>query len=237
MEIYPAVDLYQGKVVRLLKGSYQNITEYSNDPLAVVRDFEEKGAKFLHVVDLDGARTGTALNAGIVREIVENTSLFVEVGGGVRALDTIMDYLRCGVRRVILGTAAVSNPDLLKKAVARFGDAIAVGADIRNGKIAVKGWEEESIFSVDSFFQYLEVLSVKTVICTDISKDGAMQGTNVNLYRGLAKQFPFHLIASGGISSLDDIRQLREIGISGAIIGKAYYTGAIDLRKAIEEAK
>ena len=237
MDIYPAIDLFDGKVVRLYKGQYNRMTVYSDDPLSVVREFESLGAEYLHLVDLEGARSGKTSNVSVIQKIAEKTSMFIELGGGIRKQETVSDYLRCGIDRVILGTAAVMDPTFLKESVKSCGDAIAVGADIRDDRIAIKGWEEESRFTTESFFEYLVDLGVRTVICTDISRDGAMEGTNRELYRRLAKQFPIHIIASGGVSSLDDIRNLKEIGIDGAIIGKAYYTGAIDLKKAIEVAK
>ena len=236
MEIYPAIDLYDGKVVRLYKGKYNEMTVYADDPLSVVREFEACGAKYLHLVDLEGARSGTTANDSVIRRIAENTPLFIELGGGIRNEETIAAYLSCGISRVILGTAAVQDPELLKKAVLNYGSAIAVGADIRDGRIAIKGWEEESRFTAEDFFAYLDGIGVETVICTDISRDGAMQGTNRELYRRLVQQVPIRIIASGGVSSLEDIRALRDRGIAGAIIGKAYYTRAIDLKEAIEEA-
>ncbi|MBR0445504.1 MAG: 1-(5-phosphoribosyl)-5-[Clostridia bacterium] len=236
MEIYPAIDLYDGKVVRLYKGKYNEMTVYADDPLSVVREFEACGAKYLHLVDLEGARSGTTANDSVIRRIAENTPLFIELGGGIRNEETIAAYLSCGISRVILGTAAVQDPELLKKAVRNYGSAIAVGADIRDGRIAIKGWEEESRFTAEDFFSYLDGIGVETVICTDISRDGAMQGTNRELYRHLAQQVPIRIIASGGVSSLEDIRALRDSGIAGAIIGKAYYKGAIDLKEAIKEA-
>ncbi len=236
MEIYPAIDLYDGKVVRLYKGKYNEMTVYADDPLSVVREFEACGAKYLHLVDLEGARSGTTANDSVIRRIAENTPLFIELGGGIRNEETIAAYLSCGISRVILGTAAVQDPELLKKAVLNYGSAIAVGADIRDGRIAIKGWEEESRFTAEDFFTYLDGIGVETVICTDISRDGALQGTNRELYRRLVQQVPIRIIASGGVSSLEDIRALRDSGIAGAIIGKAYYTRAIDLKEAIEEA-
>ena len=218
MDIYPAVDLYKGKVVRLYKGNYDEMTVYSEDPLSVVKAFESLGSKYVHLVDLEGARTGTTSNISVIRKIAEETSLFIELGGGIRKYETISDYLDCGIGRVILGTAAVQDPGLLERSVEQYGSAIAVGADIRDGRIAIKGWEEDSRFTVDSFFSYLVKIGVSTVICTDISRDGAMQGTNRGMYQKLMQQYPVRIIASGGISSIDDIRVLREIGIDGAII-------------------
>ncbi len=237
MKIFPAIDLYEKKAVRLLHGDYNKMTVYSDYPLSVARTFEEEGAKYIHIVDLEGAKSGKTPNLDIVKEIAEKTSLFVEVGGGIRSLETVEAYLSSGVSRVILGTAAVTDEEFLKKALEEYGEKIAVGADVKDGKIAIKGWLESSLFSLDAFLERMVSLGVKTVICTDISKDGAMSGTNLPLYERLSSKYSLDIIASGGISTLDDIKKLAKMGISGAIIGKAYYTGAINLKMALEAAK
>ena len=237
MKIFPAIDLYEGKAVRLLKGDYNAVTVYSENPIEIAKDFENSGATELHTVDLEGARDGGTPNIEIIKSFVENTSLNVEVGGGIRSMDTVKAYLDAGVSRVILGTAAVTNPDFLKEAVATYGDKIAVGADIKDGKVAIKGWVEKSEYSTFEFFQMLQKMGVSTVICTDISKDGAMQGTNRELYKELSERFSVNIIASGGVSSLDDIKALNEMDLFGAIIGKAYYTGAIKINEALEATK
>ncbi len=237
MLIYPAIDLYEKKAVRLLRGDYQKMTVYSTDPLAVARDFESSGATVIHLVDLEGAKDGTTPNLSVVREIASETDLFVEVGGGIRSLETIKAYLEAGVNRVILGTAAVTDPMFLREALKRYPENIAVGIDLKDGRVAIKGWTEISALTADQFFASMCDLGVKTVICTDISKDGAMQGTNVQLYRELSERYPIDLIASGGVSSMEDVRALSKLGIHGAIIGKAYYLGAISLKEAIEVAK
>ncbi len=237
MKIFPAIDLYEGKAVRLFKGDYSNMTVYSTCPSEVARDFVNQGAEYIHIVDLEGAKDGTTPNLEVVAKIVKESGAFVEVGGGIRSMDVLRKYLDIGVGRVILGTAAITSPDFLQEAVDKYTDKIAVGADIRDGYIAIKGWTEKSQISKESFFDKMEKVGVKTVICTDISKDGAMQGTNLELYSDLAGKYSVNIIASGGVSSLEDIKKLSEINIYGAIIGKAYYTGSISLQEAIEIAK
>ena len=237
MLIFPAIDLFDGKAVRLFKGDYNQMTVYNNDPLAVARDFEAAGATCIHVVDLEGAKDGTTPNLETVRAIANETSLFCEVGGGIRSMETVETYLAAGVDRVILGTAAVTDEDFLRKAVERFGEKIAVGVDIRDGKVAIRGWTETSALGALDFCRKLQNMGVSTVICTDISRDGAMQGTNHELYRTMSEMFDLKIVASGGVSSVEDVRKLAEKDLYGAIIGKAYYTGAIDLTKAIEVAK
>ena len=238
MLIFPAIDLYGGKAVRLFKGDYNQMTVYSDDPVSVAKTFESCGAKCIHLVDLEGAKTGETPNLDVISRIVKETSLFAEVGGGIRSFSTIETYLAAGVSRVILGTAAVTEEGFVGEAVKRFGDAVAVGVDIRDGYVAIRGWQESSALRYDSFLQTLADVGVKTVICTDISRDGAMKGANHVLYGELSAAFPtIDFIASGGVSSMDDVSALAEMKLYGAIIGKAYYTGAIDLKQAIEVAK
>ena len=237
MKIFPAIDLYEGKAVRLLKGDYQNMTVYSENPIEIARDFENKGAKFIHLVDLEGAKDGTTPNLAIVKQIANETSLFTEIGGGIRSMETVRAYLENGINRVILGTAAVNDEEFLKTALAEYGERIAVGVDIKDGFVAIKGWTEKSDYSCFSFCEKMQKLGVKTLICTDISKDGAMQGTNRELYRELSQKFNIDITASGGVSDINDIKALRKLNLYGAIIGKAYYIGAIDLIEALEAAK
>ena len=236
MHIFPAIDLYDKKAVRLYKGDYDQMTVYSERPVEVARDFEAAGAGYIHVVDLEGAKNGTTPNIDIVKEIVSSTGLFLEIGGGIRSMEVIEDYLKAGAGRVILGAAAVTDRDFLKRALAEFGGRIAVGVDIKDGKAAIKGWTESSELDAFSFMQELDSLGVKTVICTDISRDGAMRGTNLELYGTLSKNLSLDIIASGGVSSISDIEDLKKMSLYGAIIGKAYYTGAIDLKEAISIA-
>lgn len=237
MLIFPAIDLYEGKAVRLYKGDYEQMTVYSDNPIELVEDFVEQGAKYLHLIDLEGAKTGQTQNLELIRDIRALSPLFTQVGGGIRSMDVVDAYLSAGVDRVILGTAAVTDPVFLEDAIKEFGDKIAVGADIKNGYIAISGWTESSGIDAFSFCRRMQDLGVKTLICTDISRDGAMQGTNRNLYRTLTRRHNMNIIASGGVSTIEDIRALREMEVHGAVIGRAYYTKAIDLREAIEVAK
>lgn len=237
MKIFPAIDLYDNKAVRLYKGDYEKMTVYSQDPVAVARDFQAAGAEYIHLVDLAGARDGSTPHLPLVQRIVAETGLFAEIGGGIRDMDTVRRYLDAGVKRVILGTAAVEDPAFTRQAVEQFGEAVAVGIDLRDGFVAVKGWLERSAVTCEEMFCRMEKLGVRNVICTDISRDGAMRGTNRALYGSLSKKYHLELTASGGVSSLGDVRALRDLGLYGAIIGKAYYTGAIDLQEAIEVAK
>lgn len=237
MKLFPAIDLYNKKAVRLYKGDYNNMTVYSENPIEIARNFEEAGAKFIHLVDLEGAKDGTTPNIEIVKQIANETSLFSEIGGGIRDMKTVETYLNNGIDRVILGTAAVNNPSFLEEAVKRYGDKIAVGVDIKDGFVAIKGWVEKSEYTCFEFCEKMQDLGVKTLICTDISKDGAMKGTNRELYKELSQRFSIDITASGGVSSIDDIKALRKLDLYGAIIGKAYYIGAIDLKEALEAAK
>ena len=237
MNIFPAIDIYDKKAVRLFKGDYNQMTVYSDKPWEIAEKFEESGAKFIHVGDLEGAKTGKTPNLEIVKRIAEKTDLFLEIGGGIRDIDTVKTYLENGANRVILGTSAVNDEAFLIDALSKYGEKIAVGADVKDGYIAIKGWIEKSQYSLDEFLNKMQNLGVKTVICTDISKDGAMIGTNLALYKELSQKYTLDIIASGGVSNIDDIKALKEMNLYGAIIGKAYYTGAIDLKEAIEVAK
>ncbi len=237
MRIFPAIDLVGGKAVRLYQGDYDRMTVYNDDPCVTAADFEFCGADAVHLVDLEGARDGGTPNLATVRRIVENTKLFTEIGGGVRNMEVVEQYLSIGVGRVILGTAALTDEQFLRKAVDTYGEKIAVGVDLRDGFVAIRGWREQSEMPALRFLRHLEEVGVKTVIVTDISRDGAMRGTNTGLYQMLTEKLSLELVASGGVSTLGEIETLKSLGLSGAIIGKAYYTGAIDLRRAIEVAK
>ena len=237
MYIYPAIDLYGGKAVRLYKGDYAQMTVYSDDPVSVARDFAAAGASHIHLVDLEGAKIGKPANLDTIAKIVEATGLFAEVGGGIRDMETVDSYLSIGVSRAILGTAAVKDPVFLQAALDKYGEKIAVGVDLKDGFVAIKGWTETSDLKTEDFFAKMQSLGVKTIICTDISRDGAMKGANRELYRELSSQFAIDLIASGGVSSMEDVTALAEMKLHGAIIGKAYYIGAVDLKQAVEAAK
>lgn len=236
MLIYPAIDLYDGKAVRLLRGDYAQMTVYHNDPAAVAQDFLESGAVCVHLVDLEGAKSGTTPNFETVRAIKERTGLFCEIGGGIRSIEVIDRYLDAGIDRVILGTAAVTDPAFAEHAAKKYGEKVAIGIDIRDGFVAIRGWTETSALDAFAFTEQMRNLGIGTLICTDISRDGAMQGTNRALYRSLSERFDMKIIASGGVSTLDDIASLASMGLHGAIVGRAYYTGAIVLSEAIRIA-
>lgn len=242
MLIYPAIDLYEGKAVRLLKGEYDKMTVYSECPPELARDFIAAGAFQIHVVDLEGAKDASTPNFDTVLAIKaaadeaaaeKGVSAFVEIGGGIRDLETAAKYLDAGIDRVILGTAAVNDEEFLKAAVAAYGSRIAVGIDAKDGYVAVKGWTELSEHRLEAFAEHMQDIGVRTIICTDISRDGAMAGTNHELYRELSDALDIDIVASGGVSTLADVRRLKDLGIYGAIIGKAYYTGAFDLADAV----
>ena len=237
MLIYPAIDMYEKKAVRLYKGDSAQMTVDSENPCAVAQAFKDSGATHIHLVDLEGAKVGTTPNFELVKVIKEETGLFCEIGGGIRDMDTIKKYVDAGIDRVILGTAAVTSADFVEEAVKAYGDKIAVGIDIKDGYVAIKGWTETSEKKAMDFTAKMQAIGVKTMICTDISRDGAMRGANHELYRELSQRFDMNIIASGGVSSMEDVEKLAALGIHGAIVGKAYYTGAIDLAKAIEVAK
>ena len=237
MKIFPAIDIISGKAVRLLHGDYSKMTVYSDDPTLIARDFKASGAEFMHVVDLEGAKDGNTPNFETIKKLVTTSDLFVEVGGGIRNIETAKKYIDAGVGRVILGTAALSDREFLLRALDLYGEKIAVGVDIKDSFVAIKGWVEKSNTPAMDFCRDLESIGVKTIICTDISKDGAMLGTNHELYRDLSEKIGINVIASGGVSSIDDVKRLRSIDLYGAIIGKAYYTKAISLKEAIEVAK
>ena len=237
MIVFPAIDLYAGKAVRLLRGDYQNMTVYSDNPAEFALDFARRGATHIHIVDLEGAKSGTTPNLGVIAELVKQSGLFAEVGGGIRDMKTVETYLDVGVSRVILGTAAVTDPVFLREALSRYGGKIAVGVDVKDGMVAIRGWTEQSARGAVEFCKELQQLGAANVICTDISKDGAMQGAGYALYEKLLSEVTIPITASGGVSSIEDVRRLNEMGLYGAIIGKAYYTGAITLEDALEAAK
>lgn len=235
MQIFPAIDLRGGQAVRLFQGDYGQETVYNSDPAAVARDFRAAGAKFLHVVDLDGARDGTLANFSVIAAIAREGGLAIEVGGGIRTEDRIRQYLDLGVSRCILGTAAVRDFDFTARMAQTYGDQIAVGVDARDGYVAISGWRELTKERGVDFCRRLFEAGVKTIIYTDISRDGAEQGTNLPLYRELAGLEGLRITASGGVSSLEELRQLRDMDIQAAILGKALYTGRLDLRTVMRE--
>lgn len=237
MIILPAIDLINGQVVRLFKGDYEKKTVYADDPLSVALGFKSAGADHLHVVDLDGAKDGGNPNFAVVSELSLRSGLKVEIGGGIRNEETIKRYLDAGVTRVILGTVALTDPDFTASMVEKYGSAVAVGLDLKDGKIATRGWLDVSDTDGLSYCRKLDDMGVSTVICTDISKDGAMSGTNLELYKQMAGSFSFDTVASGGVTSLEDVRALVSYGVYGAILGKALYTGAIDLKAALAAAR
>ena len=237
MELFPAIDLFGGKAVRLLHGDYNDMTVYSEKPFEVACDFKSAGADYLHLVDLDGAKNGDTTNFEVIENIVSNSGLQVEVGGGIRNMEAVERYLALGVMRAIIGTAAVTDPKFLLEAVGKYGERIAVAVDIKDGFVATHGWLKTSNESCFDFCEKLQSIGVKTVICTDISKDGAMQGANNELYHSLSKRFSMDIIASGGVSSIDDLLRISETGVKGAILGKSIYTGSIDLKTAIMKMK
>ncbi|MBQ8092447.1 MAG: 1-(5-phosphoribosyl)-5-[Clostridia bacterium] len=237
MEIFPAIDLLGGRVVRLERGDYNRVTVYGEDPSAIAEKFTACGAKYLHCVDLDGARDGTTVNTAFVTALA-HSGMQVEIGGGIRNEDTIRSYLDCGVWRVILGTIAVRDPAFTGRMLAKYGEQIAIGVDLKDGFAAVSGWLEVDRLSCDDLLSRLRDQGAKGLIVTDISKDGMLSGTNRDLYTRLIKTYPsFQMTASGGVSTLDDVIAMRQLGMSGTIIGKAYYEGRIDLAKAIEVAR
>ena len=237
MIILPAIDLYEGKAVRLFKGNYNEMTVYSENPPEIAADFSSQGATHIHLVDLEGAKYGTTPNIDIISKIAKEYGLFTEVGGGIRTMEVIDRYIDAGVNRVILGTAAVTEGGFVEAAVKKHGDKIAVGVDIKDGFVAIKGWTEKSELEAMAFCKQMENIGVDNIICTDISRDGAMKGTNHELYREMSERFSLKITASGGVSSIDDVKKLTALGIYGAIIGKAYYTGAISVKEAVEVAK
>jgi len=237
MIIFPAIDLYDKKAVRLFKGDYNQMTVYSENPLEVAKGFKAAGAEYIHMVDLEGAKDGTTPNFDIVASVAKESGLKVEIGGGIRSEETVKKYIDAGVMRVILGTAALNDREFLESVCKKYGDKIAVGADLKDGQVAVKGWLETSNVSGMDFLSEMQDLGVKTVVCTDISRDGAMRGTNRELYKELSEKFSMDIVASGGVSTIEDIKALREMNLYGAIVGKAIYTGDIDLSEAIEVAK
>jgi imidazole glycerol-phosphate synthase subunit HisF len=232
MLVLPAIDILDGKCVRLTKGDYNAVRQYSDSPVEVAKDFEKQGAKFLHVVDLDGAKGGSVVNQGVIMDIVEAVDIPVQVGGGIRSFKDSKGYLDAGVSRVIFGTAAISDTNLIRKLVRSFGsDCIFVSLDFRDGKLAIEGWTEDSEQSTTKVLKTLLKMGVKTVVVTDVSRDGTLSGMDLSIFKKVIK-FGFNVIAAGGVSSFKDLEVLRDLEFYGAISGKAIYEGRIDLASA-----
>ena len=233
MVIYPAIDLINGKCVRLTQGKYDNVTVYSDNPVSMAKSFMDAGSKYIHMVDLDGAKSGVTCNFKIIAEVAK-LGISVQTGGGIRDIETIERYIDSGVSRVILGTSAVNNPELVIEAVSRYDDKIAVGIDAKDGLVAVNGWEKTSSFKAVAFAKKMESIGVKYIIYTDISRDGMLKGPNLWAMREMTENLNINVIASGGVSCMEDIIALKPTGVSGVIVGKALYTGKVDLQKALE---
>lgn len=234
MRIYPAIDIKNGKCVRLRQGNFDDMTVYNDNPVEVAKEWIKNGASYIHLVDLDGAREGSGVNSDIIKEIANLSDVPVQTGGGIRTIEDIENKLALGVRRVILGTVAVKNPEIVKEAVEKFGDAIAVGIDAKNGMVAVSGWEEVSEVSAVDLCVKMRDYGVKTIIYTDISKDGMMSGPNIEATKEIVDATGIDIIASGGVSGMNDLENVDKINAHGAIIGKALYTGAINLKEAVD---
>ncbi len=237
MKIFPAIDLKGGRVVRLTQGDYGRVTQYAVEPEEAARSFVEAGAKYVHIVDLDGAKDGTTANLATVARVLRDGRLFAEVGGGIRDRARIEAYLSAGASRVILGTAAVNDRAFLEEAVKAYGARVAVGVDARDGRVAVDGWQTVTALDGVEFCQCLHDMGVATVIYTDIARDGAMRGVNLEIYRTLLGIKGLEIVASGGVSTLEDVRALREMGVPAAIVGKALYSGALNLADVLKEAE
>ncbi|MBZ4644995.1 MAG: phosphoribosylformimino-5-aminoimidazole carboxamide ribotide isomerase [Petroclostridium sp.] len=237
MVIYPAIDIKQGKCVRLVQGKFSDVTVYSDNPVQMAKKWEQLGAKYIHLVDLDGALTGQSVNSEIIKEIVKSVSIPVQLGGGIRTIENIKSMLDNGVTRVILGTSAVRNPLLVKEAAAQYKERIVVGIDAKDGKVAIEGWEKVSDFSAVSFAKKMQEIGVKTIVYTDISRDGMLKGPNIAAMKEMVDSLAIDVIASGGVSSLSDIKELKKTGVEGVIVGKALYTGNVSLVEALEVAK
>ena len=237
MLIFPAIDIIGGEVVRLTRGEYDKVKKYSSSPVDVAKSFKESGASCMHVVDLDGAKSGRTDNASTIEKIVSGLDMFVEVGGGIRTEDRIKHYLDCGISRVILGTVATENPDFVGEMVAKYGDKISVGVDAKDGKVAVNGWLDTTDIDAVSFCKKLQDMGVGHIIYTDISRDGGLKGTNLDVYQVLCQTLSLKITASGGITYIDEIKKLKQMKVYGAILGKALYEGIINLSQAVQVAE
>lgn len=237
MIIYPAIDIKDGRCVRLVQGKFNDMTVYSNHPVDMALKFEQMGAEYLHIVDLDGARLGKPQNIAAISEMAVKLGIPIQLGGGIRSIEMIEIILCRGIHRVILGTSAVKDPDLVKKAVQAFGNSLAVAIDAKGGVVAIEGWAKTSEFTAIGFAKKMEELGAKIIIYTDISRDGMLKGPNLKAMEDMVKAVGIEVIASGGVTNLQDIKNLKEIGVAGVIVGKALYTGDVDLKEAIAAAK
>ncbi|HOV25605.1 MAG TPA: 1-(5-phosphoribosyl)-5-[(5-phosphoribosylamino)methylideneamino]imidazole-4-carboxamide isomerase [Pseudobacteroides sp.] len=237
MKIYPAIDVKDGKCVRLVQGKFSDVTVYADDPVEMALKWEKLGAEYLHVVDLDGARVGEPVNTPVISRMAVNLGIPVQLGGGIRSIEMIEILICKGIQRLILGTSAVNNQELVKKALSTFDNNIVIGIDAKDGFVAIEGWAKTSSFTAIEFAKRMEELGAKTIIYTDINTDGMLSGPNLKAMEEMVKAVNIDIIASGGVSKIEDIKNLKEVGVSGAIIGKALYTGNIDLAEAIKVAK
>jgi phosphoribosylformimino-5-aminoimidazole carboxamide ribotide isomerase len=237
MYIFPAIDLYDSKVVRLLKGDYEQMTIYSENPLEIVRDFEKNEITHMHLVDLEGAKNGDNKNFNTIEKIRENTDIFIQLGGGIRSMEQADKYLNIGINRIILGTAAIEDKELLVKLLEKYQEKIAVSVDVMNGVVKTHGWKTSTGIRLEDFCEVLNAFNVRTIIATDISRDGVMRGTNFTLYEELKRITNADIIASGGIHHIDELKKIHALNLYGAIIGKAYYTGAVQLSEAVKYEK
>ncbi len=237
MRLYPAIDMINGQCVRLVQGDYSKKTTFSDDPLTVALRWQEQGGEFIHLVDLDGAKSGNMPNFDIVCRIAATLNIPVEIGGGIRDMHAVSHYLEHGVNRVILGTAAIKNPEFVKEAVREYGERIVIGIDAKDGMVAVSGWEEVSQISALTLAKQMEDIGVSTLIYTDIATDGMLKGPNLSAMKEMAEHVNLKVVASGGVSSLEDLQHLKKTGVEGAIIGKALYTGHIKLTDAVAICK
>ena len=237
MIIYPAIDVKDGRCVRLVQGKFSDVTVYSNHPVEMALKWERLGAQYLHAIDLDGARTGEPSNIAVISEMAVNLGIPVQLGGGVRTVEMIEIILCKGIERVILGTSAVNDPNLVKKAIRTFEGNIVIGIDARDGMVAIEGWAKTSKFTAVGFARKMEDLGAKTIIYTDISRDGMLSGPNLKAMEEMRRAVSIEVIASGGVGRIEDIKNLKDIGMSGVIVGKALYTGDVDLKQAIEIAR
>lgn len=237
MRIYPAIDIKDGKCVRLLKGEFDKVTVFGDDPVEMALKWEKQGGEFIHVVDLDGAVKGHGVNAEIIKKICQSVSVPVQTGGGIRTMEDIEAKLACGINRVIIGTKAVSDADFVKRAVEKYGDRIVIGIDAKDGMVAVEGWEKTSDFKAVEFAQKMEEIGVKTIVYTDIATDGTLAGPNIDAMREMAENTSMDIIASGGVGSLEHIKSLVPTGVEGVIVGRAIYTGNVDLAEAVKKVK